>query len=143
MTDKIDMTQRRKLLLGGAALAASAGLPALVQAQAKEVKLAVALPLSGAWARNGELHLKGAQMAVEDINAAGGVKALGGAKVKLIVVDCGDTTEKAKNAAQRLLSQEPDLVGGSGAFVPSTTAATTVFLTGTTTSANPSMTGNA
>jgi multidrug efflux pump subunit AcrB len=46
MTDKIDMTQRRKLLLGGAALAASAGLPALVQAQAKEVKLAVALPLS-------------------------------------------------------------------------------------------------
>ena len=125
MTDKIDMTQRRKLLLGGAALAAGAGLPALVQAQAKEVKLAVALPLSGAWARNGELHLKGAQMAVEDINAAGGVKALGGAKVKLIVVDCGDTTEKAKNAAQRLLSQEPDLVGGSGAFVSSFTLAIT------------------
>lgn len=94
-------------------------------AQSKEVKVAVAVPLSGAWARNGELHLKGAQMAVEDINAAGGVKALGGAKLKLIVADAGDSAEKAKNAAQRLLSQEPDLVGGTGAFLSSFTLAIT------------------
>jgi branched-chain amino acid transport system substrate-binding protein len=94
-------------------------------AQPKEVKVAVVVPLSGAWARNGELHLKGAQLAVEDINAAGGIKALGGAKMKLIVGDAGDSTEKAKNAAQRLLSQEPDLVGGTGAFVSSFTLAIT------------------
>ena len=60
-------------------------------AQVKEVKVALSVPLSGPWARNGELHLKGAQMAVEDINAAGGVKALGGAKFKLIVSDAGDS----------------------------------------------------
>jgi branched-chain amino acid transport system substrate-binding protein len=123
------MTQnkRRKVLLGGATVAASgiAGLPNLALAQAKEVKVAIAVPLSGAWARNGELHLKGAQMAIEDINAAGGIKALGGAKMKLIVADSGDSTEKAKNAAQRLLSQEPDLVGGTGAFVSSFTLAIT------------------
>ncbi|NBT69818.1 MAG: branched-chain amino acid ABC transporter substrate-binding protein, partial [Betaproteobacteria bacterium] len=108
---------RRELLLGGAAIAASAGLPSLALAQnPKEVKIAVCVPLSGAWARSGELHLKGAQLAVEDINAAGGIKALGGAKVKLIVVDAGDSTEKSKNAAQRMLSQDPDLVGGTGAF---------------------------
>jgi branched-chain amino acid transport system substrate-binding protein len=94
-------------------------------AQQKEVKVAVVVPLSGAWARNGELHLKGAQLAVEDINAAGGIKALGGAKMKLVVADSGDSTEKAKNAAQRLLSQEPDLVGGTGAFVSSFTLAIT------------------
>jgi branched-chain amino acid transport system substrate-binding protein len=72
------MTQnkRRKILLGGATVAASgiSGLPNLALAQAKEVKVAIAVPLSGAWARNGELHLKGAQMAIEDINAAGGIK---------------------------------------------------------------------
>lgn len=95
------------------------------QAQTKEVKVAVSVPLSGPWARNGELHLKGAQMAVEDINAAGGVKALGGAKLKLIVADSGDSAEKAKNAAQRLLSQDPDLAGGTGAFVSSFTLAIT------------------
>ena len=116
--------QRRNILLGGAALAAS-GFTGLAQAQAKEVKVAIAVPLSGAWARNGELHLKGAQMGVEDINAAGGIKALGGAKMKLVVVDSGDSTEKAKNAAQRLMSQEPDLVGGTGAFVSSFTLAIT------------------
>lgn len=115
-----------------AAMAAAAGIAALAGwsaapalAQTKEVKVAVAVPLSGPWARNGELHLKGAQLAVDDINAAGGVKALGGAKFKLIVVDSGDSAEKAKNAAQRLLSQEPDLVGGTGAFVSSFTLAIT------------------
>ena len=95
------------------------------QAQSKEVKVAVAVPLSGAWARNGELHVKGARMAVDDINAAGGIKALGGAKLKLIVADAGDSAEKAKNAAQRLLSQDPDLVGGTGAFLSSFTLAIT------------------
>jgi len=117
---------RRELLLGGAAIAASAGFPSLAMAQnPREVKIAVGVPLSGAWARSGELHMKGAQLAVEDINAAGGIKALGGAKIKLIAVDAGDSTEKAKNAAQRMLSQDPDLVGGTGAFVSSFTLAIT------------------
>jgi branched-chain amino acid transport system substrate-binding protein len=104
-----------------AACAAAGGWLGNAVAQDKEVKVAVLVPLSGAWARNGELHVKGAQLAVEHINAAGGIKALGGAKMKLIVADSGDSTEKAKNSAQRLLSQEPDLVGGTGAFVSSFT----------------------
>jgi len=121
------MATRRILML---AMAAAAGMTAALwtaaaSAQAKEVKVAVVVPLSGAWARNGELHVKGAQLAVDDINAAGGIRALGGAKMKLIVADSGDSTEKAKNAAQRLLSQEPDLVGGTGAFVSSFTLAIT------------------
>ena len=114
---------RRELLI--ASVLASAGLPGWATAQVKEVKVAVVVPLSGAWARNGELHLKGAQLAIEHINAAGGIKALGGARMKLVVADAGDSTEKAKNAAQRLLSQESDLVGGTGAFVSSFTLAIT------------------
>ena len=83
------------------------------------------VPLSGPWARNGELHLRGAQLAVEQINAAGGIKALGGAKMELVVGDAGDSTEKAKNAAQRVVSANPDLTGGTGAFVSSFTLAVT------------------
>ena len=110
-----------------AALAAAfcAAGPAAVQAQPKEVKVAVAVPLSGAWARSGELHVKGAELAIEHINQAGGIKALGGAKMRLVIADTGDSTEKAKNAAQRLVAQEPDLVGGTGAFVSSFTLAVT------------------
>src|SRR2546427_706239 len=110
------ISRRRALMLAMAAagVGASTGLwTAAARAQAKEVKVAVVVPLSGAWARNGELHVKGAQLAVDDINAAGGIKALGGAKMKLIVADSGDSTEKAKKAAQRLLAQETDLVGGT------------------------------
>ena len=84
-------------------------------AQAKEVKVGLIVPLSGPWARQGELMKMGAEMAIEHINAAGGIKSLGGAKIKLVVVDAGDSAEKAKNAAQRMVAQEPDLVGGTGA----------------------------
>ncbi|HYL24624.1 MAG TPA: ABC transporter substrate-binding protein, partial [Burkholderiales bacterium] len=116
---------KRALALAAAVAIFGGSWTTPARAQAKEVKVAVVVPLSGAWARNGELHVKGAQLAVDDINAAGGIKALGGAKLKLIVADSGDSTEKAKNAAQRLLSQEPDLVGGTGAFVSSFTLAIT------------------
>jgi branched-chain amino acid transport system substrate-binding protein len=117
------MESRRSLMLGAALLGAAQC--ASVLAQPTEVKVAVAVPLSGAWARSGELFVKGAELAIEHINAAGGIKALGGAKMRLVVADTGDSTEKAKNAAQRLVSQEPDLVGGTGAFVSSFTLAVT------------------
>ena len=119
------MKSRRSFIFGATAFAAVLGSSTVVLAQPKEVKVAVAVPLSGAWARSGELHVKGAELAIEHINAAGGIKALGGAKMRLVVADTGDSTEKAKNAAQRLVSQEPDLVGGTGAFVSSFTLAVT------------------
>ena len=111
------------------ALLAISALPLMtglaLAADPAEVKVAVVVPLSGPWARNGELHLKGAQLAVDEINAAGGIKALGGAKMKLVVGDAGDSTEKAKNAIQRIVSQNADLSGGTGAFVSSFTLAVT------------------
>ena len=111
------------------ALLAISALPLMTgpasAADPAEVKVAVVVPLSGPWARNGELHLKGAQLAVDEINAAGGIKALGGAKMKLVVGDAGDSTEKAKNAIQRIVSQNADLSGGTGAFVSSFTLAVT------------------
>lgn len=119
---------RRTVLrgLGGASVAATlAALPGRAPAQAKEIKLALVVPLSGPWARQGLLEREGAEMAIDDINQAGGIKALGGAKLKLIIADTGDTAEKAKNAAQRLVAQEPDLVGGVGAWLSTFTLAVT------------------
>jgi branched-chain amino acid transport system substrate-binding protein len=96
-----------------------------VAAQPAEVKVALITPLSGAWARSGDLARKGAELAIADINAAGGIKALGGARMKLVVGDTGSSPETAKSAAQRLLSSEPDLVGGSGSEISSFTLAVT------------------
>jgi len=94
-------------------------------AQAKEVKVAMIAPMSGPWARQGKLMQLGADMAIDDINAQGGIKALAGAKLRLVVLDAGDSAEKAKNAAQRLVAQEPDVVGGTGAWLSSFTLAVT------------------
>lgn len=117
------VTRRKVLMTGVAALAMSAVSYGSVFAQANptEVKVALIAPMSGPWARQGELMKKGAELAIKDINAAGGVAKLGGAQMKLMIFDAGDTTEKAKNAAQRMVSQEPDLVGVSGAWLSSFT----------------------
>ena len=112
-------------LSAGLAALALATLPAIASAQTQEVKVAVIAPFSGPWARQGDLMLKGAQMAVDDVNAAGGIKALGGAKMKLVVIDAGDNIEKAKNAAQRMVAQETEVIGCTGAWLSSFTLAVT------------------
>ena len=115
------LNRRRALQLGlaGAALAGTA------RAEAAEVKVALLAPISGAWARQGLLMKAGADMAIDDINAGGGVRALGGARMRLLTFDAGDSAEKAKNAAQRMVSEQPDLAGGSGAWLSSFTLAAT------------------
>src|SRR5262249_52442988 len=100
-------------------------VPRIARAQAKSVKIAMIAPMSGPWARQGQLLKMGADLAMEDINGAGGIKSLGGAKLEIIYADAGDTAEKAKNAAQRLVSDQPDLVGGFGAWLSSFTLAVT------------------
>ncbi|WP_428485354.1 ABC transporter substrate-binding protein [Rhodopila sp.] len=110
------------------ALAAVATLPLISVAQAqgpRSVVFAMISPLSGPWAREGELQRGGAEMAIDDINQAGGIKALGGAPVRLVQYDAGDSAEKAKNAAQRMVSQEPGVAGGFGAWLSTFTLAVT------------------
>jgi branched-chain amino acid transport system substrate-binding protein len=116
---------RRAVTRGLALTAGALAMPAIGRTQAKSVKIASIAPLSGPWARQGQLLRMGSDMAVEDINGKGGIKSLGGAKIEIIYADAGDSTEKAKNAAQRLLADHPDLVGGTGAWLSSFTLAVT------------------
>ncbi|MBP2150959.1 ABC transporter substrate-binding protein [Xanthobacter flavus] len=89
------------------------------------MKIALIAPVSGPMARQGDLMRKGAELAIEDINAAGGIKALGGAKLLLMVEDAGDKVETAKNAAQRLVANRAGVVAGTGAWSSSLTLAVT------------------
>jgi branched-chain amino acid transport system substrate-binding protein len=112
---------KRRSLIAGAAT-----LPTIrVARSASEVTFAMISPLSGPWAREGELQRMGAEMAIDDVNAGGGIKALGGARVRLVQYDAGDSAEKAKNAAQRMVAQEPDVSGGFGAWLSTFTLAVT------------------
>jgi branched-chain amino acid transport system substrate-binding protein len=108
-------------LLCGAVLAG----PAAAQSEngAAPVKIGLIVPLSGPWARQGQVMEIGARMAVEHVNRDGGIAALGGAPIELVVLDAGDTVERAKNAAQRMVADHPDMVGASGAYLSSFTLA--------------------
>src|SRR5215831_8358887 len=91
------------------ALALALAVPVLFIRQAPatdDVKIALVAPLSGRWARQGQLKKMGADMAIEEINSQGGIKALGGAKIVLREADAGDSVEKAVSAAQRVLTRE-------------------------------------
>src|ERR1700690_3779946 len=122
MTDHTSLALTRRTMLAATALSLVAQR---AFAQAADVKIGLIVPLSGLYARPGAVMRMGAEMGVDHVNGAGGVKALGGAKLKLVVIDCGDTTEKAKNAAQRMVAQETDLVVASGAYLSSFTLAVT------------------
>ena len=115
-------TALKSMMLGATSLMPGANR---TWAQSREVKLALVAPLSGPYAKQGDLMLKGAQFAVDQINGEGGIAALGGARIQLVVADAGASLERAKTATERLLSQHSDLSGGTGAFLSSFSLAAT------------------
>lgn len=92
---------------------------------AEPVQIGLIAPTSGIYARPGEVMKMGAELGVEDVNAAGGIQCLGGAPLELVVIDSGDSVEKAANAAQRMVADYPDLVGATGSYLSSFTLAVT------------------
>jgi branched-chain amino acid transport system substrate-binding protein len=72
----------------------------------EEIEVGVVFPLTGPVSSIGIAKQRGLSMAIDEINAAGGIKALGGAKIKLIF---GDDEAKPANAmaeGERLIKQE-------------------------------------
>ncbi|MFV2179385.1 ABC transporter substrate-binding protein, partial [Actinomadura sp. LOL_011] len=69
------------------------------------VKIGALHPVSGANAVDGQQMRRGARMAVDAINAAGGIKSLGGRKVELVAGDTQGKAEVGQSEAQRLISE--------------------------------------
>ena len=70
------------------------------------VKIGNIIPLSGPSASVGQQGKNAREMAVEEINAAGGIKALGGAKIELLYADSESKPEKGVAEAERLINTE-------------------------------------
>ena len=72
--------------------------------------MALIAPLSGPWARQGDLVKKGAEMAIDDINAKGGVK---GKKIALSFEDSTGKPEIARSIVEKLIDvkKQPIIVG--------------------------------
>jgi len=79
------------------------------------IKVGAIFPMTGGNADQGVFNVDGCEFAIKQINEAGGIKALGGAQLELVVYDNLSDTEQAKAVAERLLSENPDVVAVTGA----------------------------
>jgi branched-chain amino acid transport system substrate-binding protein len=114
------LTRRRAAAGGAAALVLSPFIIRPGFAQRATVNIGVIQPLSGANAQFGVNCRNGIELVADEINAAGGIKALGGAKINLVVSDSTSNPTIAPAVAQRLIA-ENDLTAVIGAFASSLT----------------------
>jgi branched-chain amino acid transport system substrate-binding protein len=78
---------------------------------ADEIKVGVVLPLTGKLAKFGEIENKSFIMAVDEINAAGGIN---GKKIKLIIEDTTGKPDVGRSAIEKLITQDKVPVIGGG-----------------------------
>lgn len=114
----------RRTFLKGAGVATGAavlGFPAVLRAQAPTVKIGVIHTITGPLAEPGQACRLGAQMAAEAINAAGGIKSLGGARLELLLGDTQTKADVARTEAERVINAGAQML--MGAFNSGDTAA--------------------
>lgn len=104
---------RRTFLTSTAAGAAALGFPLPLRAQAPTFKIGTIHPVTGPLAEPGQACRVGAQMAVDAVNAAGGVKALGGMKLELLLGDTQTKPDLGRLEAERVVNLGAQMLMGS------------------------------
>ncbi len=107
------MTTRRNFVAGTAAAASSLMFPLVGRAQPAPVKVGVLHPVTGWATYSGTQCRLGALLAIEDINNAGGIKSLGGAKLEAVLADAQSKPEVGVAEIERLNSAGVSAVVGA------------------------------
>src|SRR6516225_4220740 len=97
---------RRRFLqssaIGAAAAAGALYAPAVLRAQGAPIKVGVLHPVSGALSYSGQQGRIGAQLAIEEINATGGIKSLHGAKIDPMYGDAQSTPDGGNAEVEKM-----------------------------------------
>ena len=109
-----------KSLLLGTAVALATPLAVL----AGSIKIGFNAPLTGFAAADGNSALVGARLAVEQVNAGGGIN---GDDIELVVYDDQASPKEAAPLAVKMTTQDEVTAGISGSYSGSTRAAATIF----------------
>src|SRR6478736_9063976 len=97
---------RRGFIAGAGTLAAGTmGFPAIGGAQPAAVKVGIIHPVTGFVAYAGSQGRFGATMAVDDINKAGGIKSMGGAKLQPLLGDSQSKVEVGVAEVEKMNEQ--------------------------------------
>ena len=116
----------RRLILQAGAATAALGAPGLLLAQPKPIKIGLVHPVTGGLAYSGGQSRLGAQMAIDEINAAGGIKSMGGAKLEAALADSQSRPEVGVSEVERLQQEGVSAYVGcfaSAIALPATQAA--------------------
>src|SRR5579864_9138349 len=113
------VSRRRFLQSTGLGAVAAAGLVnAATRAQGASVKVGVLHPVSGALSYSGQQGRLGATTAIDEVNAAGGIKALGGAKIEAMLGDAQSTPDGGNAEVEKMNSAGVcAIVGGYGSSI--------------------------
>ncbi|MFZ5541890.1 MAG: ABC transporter substrate-binding protein [Pseudomonadota bacterium] len=118
---------RRRFLKQTAALSAGAATlaaPAVVLGRRPPaIKVGVLHPVTGALAASGVPCREGALMAIEDINAAGGIKSMGGARLEAVLGDAQSRPQAGASEVEKM--NEAGVAAIVGAYASSICLATT------------------
>jgi branched-chain amino acid transport system substrate-binding protein len=117
---------RRHAIAGAAVGSATLAFPGLLSAQPAPVKIGVLHPVTGALAYSGQQARAGALIAVDEINADGGIRSLGGAKLEAVLADAESKPEVGAAQIDRLHEAGVSIVLGpfaSGIALATTQAA--------------------
>ncbi len=118
---------RRRFLKQSAALSAGAAAlaaPAVVLGQRPPaIKVGVLHPVTGALAASGVPCREGALMAIEDINAAGGIRSMGGAWLQAVLGDAQSHPQAGAAEVERM--NDAGVAAIVGAYASSISTATT------------------
>ncbi len=117
------MTNRRHFITQSAAAASALAFPLVGGAQPKPVKIGVLHPVTGAVAYSGGQCREGALMAIEDINKAGGIRSMGGAKIEALLGDAQSSPQAGAAEIEKM--NEAGVSAVVGAFASAICLATT------------------
>lgn len=104
MSKKTNGVSRRHVIAGagGLAVAGTVGFPAILRAQSAPIKVGVLHPVTGPLAYSGNQARAGALMAIETINANGGIRAMGGAKIEPVLGDAQSKPDVGAAEVERM-----------------------------------------
>jgi len=88
---------------------------------AKEIKIGAFHPLTGSMAEVGINSARGFKLGVKQINEAGGIKAIGGAKIVVVEGDTGSTDPAMAASVARRLITEDKVVAMAGCYASNMT----------------------
>ncbi|HVL55455.1 MAG TPA: ABC transporter substrate-binding protein [Burkholderiaceae bacterium] len=117
------MGTRRGFLKQSMAAGSALAFPLVGGAQPKTVRIGVLHPVTGALAYSGQQCREGALMAIDDINRAGGIKSLGGARIEPLLGDAQSTPQAGAAEIEKM--NEAGVSAVVGAFASAICLATT------------------